>query len=158
MIKADAMEQFMQVQMVSGSYGLDSVMAAVQRLADEDNIPVAFAKDQVTSGGLFNKVVEPCLVLYHPDHPTDYYKLAIRCSEEAGRTFISIDMYGTSKQMNKAAGAEWAKQDRRGKSMSYKVGSMIGSGIAGIGRSKQKLEAEQRYYALLQDLLERCFS
>ena len=32
---------------------------------------------------------------------------------------------------------------------------MIGSGIAGLGRSKQKLEAEQRYYMLIQDLIEQ---
>lgn len=156
MIKADMIQQFAQPVMVAGSYGLDDVQGALARMAEEDNIPLSFGADQVTSGGLFNKVVEPCIVLYHPEHPNDYLRFAVRCNQEGGRTFISIDAFGSSKQMNKAAVAEWAKENRRGKTMSYKVGSMISSGLIGIGRSKQKLEAEERYYALISSLFERC--
>ena len=69
--------------------------------------------------------------------------------------FVTVNVFGTSKQLKKDARAAWAKEDRKGKSMSYQIGSMIGQGIANMGRSKQKLEAETRYYSLLQDLIER---
>lgn len=60
--------------------------------------------------------------------------------------------------MDKFARAEYAKQDRRGKDMSYKIGSMIGSGIRNIGKSKQKLEAEQNYYDAVQYILDQVIS
>ena len=42
--------------------------------------------------------------------------------------------------------------------MSYKIGSMIGSGIRNIGKSKQKLEAEQNYYDAVQYILDQVIS
>ena len=41
---------------------------------------------------------------------------------------------------------------------SYKIGSMIGSGIRNIGKSKQKLEAEQNYYDAVQYILDQVIS
>lgn len=44
------------------------------------------------------------------------------------------------------------------KSMSYKVGSMIGQGLTSIGRSKSKLEEEQNYYACIIDIFDEIVS
>ena len=73
---------------------------------------------------------------------------------EGSYAFISVNDFGQSKQMAKADRAEFAKQDRKGKSMSYKVGSMIGQGIANIGKNKQKLEEEQMYYQCVFDIFD----
>ena len=60
--------------------------------------------------------------------------------------------------MAKADRAEFAKADRQGKSMSYKVGSMIGQGLMNIGKSKQKLEEEQMYYQCVFDIFDEIVS
>lgn len=155
MIKADTMGEFIGPVMLPGGIDLDAIHSALADAAQQNNLPLGFATDEVRSGGLFNKTSEPCLVLYHPEHQTDYFRFAIRSAQEGGRSIVMINTFGQSSQMKKDAQAAWAKEDRKGKSMSYKVGSMIGSGIAGLGRSKQKLEAEQRYYMLIQDLIEQ---
>lgn len=63
-----------------------------------------------------------------------------------------------SKQMDKFARAENAKMDRQGKNRSCQIGSMIGSGLRNIGKSKQKLEEEQNYYGAVQYLLDQVFA
>lgn len=121
-------------------------------------VPVAFYNEQVKSGGLFNSSVEDCIVMYHPEHQNDYFKFCIRVGRQGTYAFVSVNDFGQSKQMAKADRAEFAKQDRKGKSMSYRVGSMIGSGIANIGKSKQKLEEEQRYYQCVFDIFDEIIS
>lgn len=110
------------------------------------------------SGGIFNKTIENCIVLYHPEHQYDYFKFCIRIATEGSYAFISCNDFGQSKQMNKADRVEAYKEDRRGKSMSYKVGSIIGQGISSIGKSKQKLEEEQNYYNCISDILDDVIS
>ena len=106
------------------------------------------------SGGLFNSTVEDCIVLYHPEHRNDYFKFCIRVGRQGTYAFVSVNDFGQSKQMAKAERAEFAKQDRKGKPMSYKMGSIIGAGIANIGKSKQKLEEEQMYYQCVFDIFD----
>ncbi len=60
--------------------------------------------------------------------------------------------------MNKAGYAESYKADRKGQSMSYKVGSMIGQGIMTIGKSKAKLEEENMYYQCVFDIFDEIVS
>ena len=117
-------------------------------------IPVAFYADQVKSGGLFNSSVEDCIVMYHPEHQNDYFKFCIRVGRQGTYAFVSVNDFGQSKQMNKASYAENYKADRKGKSMSYKVGSMIGQGVMTLGKSKQKLEEEQMYYQCVFDIFD----
>lgn len=114
--------------------------------AYQDDIPVAFASDQVKSGGLFNSSVEDCIVMYHPEHERDYFKFCIRVRKQGIYAFVSINDFGQSKQMKKANTAEFMKEDRAGKDMSYKIGSLIGQGLRTIGSSKMKLEQENNYY------------
>lgn len=156
MIKADTLREFRpSVRYKDGSgITLQTVQSAIKDAAQGMGIPVAFYAEQVKSGGLFNSSVEDCIVMYHPEHQNDYFKFCIRVGRQGTYAFVSVNDFGQSKQMAKADRAEFAKQDRKGKSMSYKVGSMIGSGIANIGKSKQKLEEEQMYYQCVFDIFD----
>lgn len=60
--------------------------------------------------------------------------------------------------MDKFARSEYAKQDRQGKSLSYKIGSVIGSTVRNLGKNRQKLEEEQRYYDSIQHVLDQVIS
>lgn len=156
MIKADTLREFRpSVRYKDGSgITLQTVQSAIKDAAQGMGIPVAFYAEQVKSGGLFNSSVEDCIVMYHPEHQNDYFKFCIRVGRQGTYAFVSVNDFGQSKQMAKADRAEFAKQDRKGKSMSYKVGSMIGAGIANIGKSKQKLEEEQMYYQCVFDIFD----
>lgn len=160
MIKADELRDFRPgVRVRDGSsITLESVKSAIEECAQGMGIPVAFYSEQVKAGGFFNSTVEDCIVVYHPDHQNDYFKFCIRVSHQGTYAFVTVNDFGQSKQIGKAAHAEAAKEDRKGKSMSYKVGSMIGSGIATLGRNKQKLEEEQMYYHCISDIFDDLMS
>ena len=160
MIKADELREFRpQVRYQNGEgITLSTVQEAIKDCAMKMGIPVAFRGDQVKSGGLFNSSVEDCLVMYHPEHERDYFKFCIRVKRQGVYAFVSINDFGQSKQMNKAGYAESYKADRKGQSMSYKVGSMIGQGIMTIGKSKAKLEEEHMYYQCVFDIFDEIVS
>ena len=153
MIKADELREFRpQVRYQNGEgITLSTVQEAIKDCAMKMGIPVAFRGDQVKSGGLFNSSVEDCLVMYHPEHERDYFKFCIRVKRQGVYAFVSINDFGQSKQMN-------YKADRKGQSMSYKVGSMIGQGIMTIGKSKAKLEEENMYYQCVFDIFDEIVS
>lgn len=160
MIKADELREFRPV--VRYKDGKDITLQAVQNAikdyAQGIGIPVAFYPDQVKSGGMFNKTTEECIVLYHPDHQNDYFKICIRVNHQGTYAFVSAMDFGKSKQLKKADQVEAYRESRRGQSMSYKVGSLIGQGITSIGRSKSKLEEEQNYYACIIDIFDEIVS
>lgn len=160
MIKADTLREFRPgVRYRDGSaITLEAVQQVLTEAAQNLGIPVAFYNDQVKSGSIFNSTVEDCIVMYHPDHEHDYFKFCIRVGRQGTYAFISVNDFGQSKQMDKAARVEFGKADRKGKSMSYKVGSMIGQGIMTMGRNKQKLEEEQMYYQCVFDIFDDIIS
>lgn len=160
MIKADTLREFRpSVRYKDGnSITLQTVQEAINDCAQGMGIPVAFYNEQVKSGGLFNSSVEDCIVMYHPEHQNDYFKFCIRVSHQGNYAFVSVNDFGQSKQINKAGRAEAYQQDRKGKSMSYKVGSMIGQGLTTIGKSKQKFEEEQMYYQCVFDIFDEIIS
>ena len=160
MIKADELREFRPVVRYrdGNQITLQTVQEAIKDCAQGMGIPVAFYTDQVKSGGMFNKTIEDCIVLYHPEHQYDYFKICVRVSHQGCYAFVSAMDFGTSKQMKKAGQAEAYRADRKGKSMSYKVGSMIGQGLTSIGRSKSKLEEEQNYYACIIDIFDEIVS
>lgn len=160
MIKADELREFRPTVRYQNGEGitLSTVQEAIKDCAMKMGIPVAFTSDQVKSGGLFNSSVEDCIVMYHPEHERDYFRFCIRVKRQGVYAFVSVNDFGESSQMAKANRAEFAKADRRGKSMSYKIGSMIGQGIANIGKSKQKLEEEKMYYQCVFDIFDEIVS
>jgi len=160
MIKADELREFRpQVRYPNGEgITLSTVQDAIKDCAMKMGIPVAFRGDQVKSGGLFNSSVEDCIVMYHPEHERDYFKFCIRVKRQGSYAFVMVNDFGQSKQMNKANTAEFMKQDRKGQSMSYKVGSMIGQGLRTLGKSSQKLEEENMYYQCVFDIFDEIVS
>lgn len=156
MIKADELREFRPTVSYQNGAGitLKTVQDAIKERAMQIGIPVAFTRDQVKSGGLFNSSVEDCIVMYHPEHERDYFRFCIRVRRQGSYAFVSVNDFGKSSQITKDDRAEFAKADRRGKSMSYKIGSMIGQSIANIGKSKQKLEEEQMYYQCIFDIFD----
>lgn len=160
MIKADDLREFRPVVRYrdGSTITLQIVQDAIKECAEGMGIPVAFYDDQVKSGGMFNKTIEDCIVLYHPEHQFDYFKICVRVSYQGDYAFVSAMDFGTSKQMKKAGQADAYKSSRKGQSVSFKVGSLIGQGITSIGRSKSKLEEEQNYYACLIDIFDEIVS
>lgn len=160
MIKVDELREFRpQVRYQNGEgITLMTVQDAIEDCAMKMGIPVAFRGDQLKSGGLFNSTVEDCLVMYHPEHERDYFKFCIRVKRQGVYAFVSINDFGQSSQMNKAGRAEACKADRAGKTMSYKIGSLIGQGLSTVGKNKAKLEEEQMYYQCVFDIFDEIVS
>lgn len=148
---------------------LQSVQSALQNVAQQNDIPLAFSFDQVTSGLLGG--ADNCLVLYHPEHPKDYFSIAIRIKYQGKYAFVSADAFGASKLMkaeairkrfNVAAKEGIHSYDSYGSAF---VGvSMVGAGVLGIrhlvkGKSdKEKMEIEQQWYSIIYDILNEIIS
>lgn len=157
MIKIDALEEIRPNVRYKGGSGLITLDAIEERLmleAQNAGIPLSLKKDQVKSGGLFNSSVEDCLVLYHPSHENDYFKFCVRLQTQGNYAFVSVYSFGQSKQFNKAGLADAYREDRKGKNLSYQVGSLIGQGIRTLGKNKQKHEEETMYYTCLLDVFD----
>ena len=156
MIKIDELREFRpDVYYKDGTdVTLQSVQAAIMRYAQDRGIPIAAYTDQVKSGNILNKSIEDCIVLYHPEHRSDYFKFCVRVKHQGNYAFVSIMDFGTSKQMKKAGQTEAYKESRQGQSLSFKIGSLIGQGLVSIGKSKTKLEEEQNYYTCITDIFD----
>lgn len=155
MIKIDELSKFLPTFRYTGAENVDFqvIIDNIKEEAQRHTVPVEFYNDQVKSGGIFNREIEDCIVIYHPEHKTDYYNFCIRLKKVGSIVQIQTDVFGSSVQMDKFARSEWAKEDREGKSVSYKIGSMIGSGLRNMGKNKQKLEEEELYYDILRAVL-----
>lgn len=160
MIKADELREFRPTVRYQNGEGitLSTVQEAIKDCAMKMGIPVAFTSDQVKSGGLFNSSVEDCIVMYHPEHERDYFRFCIRVKRQGMYAFVSVNDFGKSSQMAKADRVEFAAADRKGKPMSYKLGSLATQGLMNIGKSKQKLEEEQMYYQCVFDIFDEIVS
>lgn len=160
MVKADELRDFRPTIQYQNGEGLtlSAVQEAINDCAMKRGVPVAFVSDQVKSGGLFNSSFEDCIVMYHPEHPSDYFNFCIRVRHQGICAFVSVNDFGRSSQMEKANRAEFGADDRKGKSMSYKLGSLATQGLMNIGRSRQKLEEEQMYYQCVSDIFDEVIS
>lgn len=123
--------------------------ARIERICMDNEIPVEIEYDTLKVGGFFNSRELDCLVISHPDHQRDYFKIVV----VLGGYEVILASTGTSKQMKKQAIAEANKQWRQGRSTSEKIGNMIGGAIWLIGKSKSKLELEQAYYDALLEVI-----
>ena len=121
----------------------------IDQMCKENEIPVNIEFDTLKIGNLFNSRELDCLILSHPEHQHDYYKVVV----VLGGIEVTLATTGTSKQMKKKAIADANKEWRKGRSMSQKVGNVIGSAIWMIGKSKNKLEMEQNYYNALIEVI-----
>lgn len=160
MIKADQLREFRPTYRYQNGDGitLQSIQEALKDTAQKYGIAVAFTSDQIKSGGLFNSEVEDCLVLYHPEHPSDYFRFAIRVKRQGVMAFVTVNDFGNSAQMNKHLRSEANKEARKGQSLSYKLGNAAVSGLMNMGKNKNKLEEEQMYYGALESIFDEMIS
>ena len=121
----------------------------IERICANNSVPVDIEYDTLNVGNFFNSRELDCLVISHPEHQRDYYKIVV----VLGGVEVIMASTGTSKQMKKQAIADANKQWRQGRSMSEKVGNVIGSAIWMIGKSKDKLAQEQAYYDALIEVI-----
>lgn len=154
MIKEKELNNDLETMKANRNYpSLEEARDVILNIARENQIAIEITLDTVKTKGFFNSQEFPCLVLTHPDHKKDYYKIVIL----VGSGEIMTGSAGVSKQMKKFNIAEANKQMRKGKSMSFKVGNIIGSSIHTIGKNKEKLAQENEYYELLFGIIGACF-
>lgn len=135
-----------QVRFPNGNnVNLMTVRNAIQEEADENGIPVAFSDDQLKVGGLFSKQMEDVLVMYNPDHATDYLRFVIRIQHMGKYAFMHVYNMGGSKNYRNSNTAA------AGGAMGTitKIGGLLGGANA-------KLQAEEQYYTILADVLANC--
>lgn len=154
MLKSEQLREFRPTFRYTNGAGitLAIIQDALKDVAQRNGIPLAFRQDQVKSGGLFNKTLEDCLVLYHPEHQKDYYNICIRIQMQGNTTFVVVNDFGSSKNEVKAGAAAGAIE---GGNLGF-VGSAIAKGL--LGPKKNKVEAEQNYYACIVDILDEVIS
>lgn len=147
---------------------LQRIQDAIREVSEQYQIPISFYNDQIKSGGMLNSQVTECLVLYHPDHRDDYFKIAISVRYEGTMAYVSTQDFGVSKNMKKLNAREVAvsalKQGSNDakKEGNWSPGMSLMSGVIGgtvgalrsLGGSKAKQETENRYYASLMQILE----
>ncbi len=144
----DLNEQYRFVNRVRFPNGEGVNLVVLQeRLQDEcdsNGIPVAFRSDTLKTGGLFSKQAEEILILYNPEHSTDYLQFLIRITHQGKYAFMDVFKVGGSKNFardNKAHG-----------------GSMAQGLFNAISGHNQKLQEEENYYTILSDCMQNIIS
>lgn len=143
------------VQYRNCNIDFDTIQSAISELAQELDVPVAFYSDDVSKDGFLNFGIadEPCLVLHHPEHKDDYFKFCIRISQKGAYTFVSVNDFGQSPQMKKVGMVDFCRSSRKGRGLSYKLGSVLREGITSLSLDREKAEDEKRYYECIIDIL-----
>ncbi len=136
---------------------IDGIRNALVNESQSSGLLVSTEIDQVKSGGMFNKSVEDCLVLSHPQHQKDYFKIVVLYNKQGNVGYVRFYTLGESVQFKKNYIAETCKADREGQSLMYKLGSKIGEGFSTLGRDKLKFQSEMDYYLSLRDAINNAF-
>ncbi len=123
---------------------LANVAKLIKQVTGEAGIPVGFSNDQVKFGGLFNKQVEDILIMFNPEHRTDYLKFAIRIQYMGKYAFMHVYYLGGS--------TNYAHENN-----AQEEGTLgtIRKAANFFGGHNAKLQAEEQYYSILQDCLEK---
>ena len=153
MIKEKELNNDLETVRVGQVHSLVEARGILLELAQANEVAIEVATDTVKTKGFFNSQEIPCLVISHPDHQKDYYKMVVL----VGNGEIMVASTGVSKQMKKFNIAEANKQLRKGKAMSFKVGNMVTSSLFSLGKSKDKLAEETAYYDTLMGMVGACF-
>ena len=169
MIKQEELREFRPVYRYAegGDITLQTIQNAIKETAAKYGVPVAFSADQIKSGGLFNKTIDDCIVLYHPDHAKDYYRIAISIKRQGTIAFVHANDFGESKNLKKLEARGQSKEAFKGamradaSSMSVGADSygaqLLKSGfkaLVSLGGSKAKQEEENTYYSALMMILD----
>lgn len=112
----------------------------LQEECDSNGIPVAFAQDEVTTGGLLNKSVDPVLVLSNPEQK-NYMSFIIHITYQGNYAFVNVYMNYKLKPSNALMNIVDNKSAKSGL-------------LNKITGANKKAEQEQDYYLILRDCLE----
>ena len=142
---------------------LDFVREKLEIAMQNASVPIAFERDQIKIGTIFNSNTVDCLVMYHPEHAKDYFRFCIYIIYDGNDAVVCTREYGQSKQMDKAYRSEIAKKGVKDyfradaedySAIGNAIGSAIGGALGSIGKSKKKLETEKMYYSLVYEVLD----
>lgn len=156
------------------SITFDSIKKMVSELAVTRLIPIEFKNDEITSG-LLGSNIEHCLVIYHPQHESNYFYYTVRLSYQGTYAFVRIDIAGYSVNHQN----QYAKQDAKTiagdifkgrRSAAENVGQVAGHAIGSLLRmgknlivnsqsgSKSTIEEENQWYTMMEDLFNELFA
>ena len=119
-----------------GNVNLSVLRDALQEQCDSNGIPVAFQDDTLKTGSFFNPQSEDVLILYHPDHSTDYLRFMLRVTYQGKYAFLDVFKVGGSKN--------FARDNKASRS----TGQMLFNMLSGHAT---KLQEEENYYTILED-------
>lgn len=139
-IKFDDLREEKRYQVSDGG---NAVLEDVATILSEKNehlygIPLEIKIDMVKTGGLLKSQTEPCLILEHPNHKSDYLNWAITMNVQGRMAFITLFSFGKSKLLGKEAQAGIASSAG---GMSGKIFGKV------LGPNRVKLQEERDYYA-----------
>ena len=109
-------------------------------------IPVTYERDQIQSGGMFNKQVVDCLLVKNADHPNDYFKFVFTARTTGTVTTIEIYHCGPSAYIGKANVKEMRKNS------DFALDKIAGFFTQVDNRAMQE---EMDYYTLVFDVLKQ---
>jgi len=149
MIKADELGEGKDVFFKEGkNVTLSVIQSALTEAAGKYQIPIAFKNDQIKAGGLLNSSKTDCLIVYHPEHYSDYFRYTVSIKRQGIMAYVSINTYGRSTQANLHHISENSSELRK----QGKLGMSLMAGVVGMGKNKTKLENEQNYYHALEQI------
>ena len=139
MIKEKELNDDLETIKIGRQYtSLEEVRDVILDLARSNQVAIEITLDTVKTKGIFRSQELPCLILAHPDHKRDYYKMVVL----VGDGEIMMASTGVSKQMKKFNIAEANK---------------VGSSIWTLGKNKNKMAEENEYYEMLFGIVGACF-
>jgi len=151
MIKSSALKKVRLYTFCKDSTDINqqSLHATLERKALENQVPVVIDNEQIKFGGAISPNVVDCLVLYHPEHPKDFFRHVISLNQQEDEVHVSVNYYGRSKQTGKDAWVEEAKGSLR----KGDTGKALLKGIMALGKSNNKMQNEYDYYYDIREVI-----
>ena len=72
-----------------------ALQSALKEAAEKAQILIAFKNGQIESKGWVSSTAADCLVVYHPEHPSDYYCYVIHIKREDIGSIVEVKRFGT---------------------------------------------------------------
>lgn len=113
----------------------------IKREASSRRIPASVDTDTVSSGSLLSRKDYPCVIVSHPDHPTDYFKIVVII----GDSTVSFKYSGYSK-------AHHAHNRKEAYKKESSIGSLIKSAF--VNDDIMAMQDEDVWRSVIIEILE----
>ena len=155
MLKADQLTEYQSYRAPNGAgISLRYINEGMLNLSRQYQIPLAVTYEQIKYGGVFSSQTEECLLFYHPSHTNDYLGFCVTLRKQGTMAFITLSTYGVSKQLKISGLKERGIQQRKGQSLSYKIGNKLAEKIQTRGAKSLALGEENEYYNAVFSIFE----